>query len=82
MIEAAGTSGFSDAALAYSAGWRGQSAAGSVAATTTSLAAGAQQDADTGAEDSVAFCNTALQALAWQAATGLRTKRAAVSAIA
>jgi hypothetical protein len=61
------TSDSSDAALAYSAGRRSRSGAGSAAATTISLAAqatGAQQSADNGAADCVAFNDTALQALA------------------
>jgi hypothetical protein len=67
MIEAAGTSSLADAALAYSAGWRKQSASGSVAATAAGMAtqaAGAQPSPGSVTEDTVSFCDTALQALA------------------
>ena len=74
MIEAAGTSGLADAALAYGAGWQTQSASGSVAATSatvTTQAAGAPPAPGSASEDTVSFGETALQALATYTDGGL-----------
>jgi hypothetical protein len=65
MTDAAGTSGFPDAALANSPGWYGQASASFIDITTTSLATPAARPGTDGSpQDCVAFSDTALQILA------------------